>query len=294
MSLAGFIAVQRAEYQVPHATSCRALGMSQGWFYKWRDGDVSLRRAARAALAAEVKLLFLRHRRRYGSPRIAAELRRQGRPVSVNTVAQLMREQDLVARTRRRRRSTTKRDGLVRSFPADQVKRDFSLRDRPNRLWVGDLTEIPTGEGVLYLAAVQDLHSRLVPGFAMGDHHDAPLAKAALCVAIAVRGGDVKGVVFHSDRGGEYTGSVFAKACAEAGITQSMGRTGSALDNAAAESFNSTLEFELLRDAGFTSKAEARAAVSAFIEEYNTTRLHSTLGMLSPIEYERAHREPAA
>lgn len=294
MSLAGFIAIQRVEHQVPHAVSCRALGVSESWFYKWQHGDMSLRRAARAVLAAEVKRLFVKHKRRYGSPRIAAELRRQGRPVSVNTVAELMAEQHLVARSVHRRRSTTKRDVSVRSFPPDQVKRDFSLRDRPNQTWVGDLTEIPTGEGVLYLAAVQDLHSRLVPGFATGDHHDAPLAKAALCMAVAVRGGDVAGVVFHSDRGGEYTGDLFAKACAAAGITQSMGRTGSALDNAAAESFNSTLEFELLRDADFATKAEAQAAVAGFIEEYNTTRLHSTLGMLSPIDYERAHREPAA
>jgi putative transposase len=99
---------------------------------------------------------------------------------------------------------------------------------------------------------------------------------------------------FNSDRGGEYTGDVFARACGDAGITRSMGRTGSALDNAAAESFNSTIEFELLREHRFATKAEARAAVAEFIEEYNTTRLHSTLGMVSPIEYEHQHREPAA
>jgi transposase InsO family protein len=294
VNLAGFIATQRAEHQVPYAVSCRALGVSQSWFYKWQHGDMSLRRATRASLAAEIRRLFVKHKGRYGSPRVAAELRKQGRSVSVNTVAELMAEQDLVARRRRRRKSTTQPDPSVHRFPADRVRRDFSLRDRPNQVWVGDLTEIPTGEGILYLAAVQDLHSRLVPGFATGDHHDAPLAKAALCMAVAVRGGDVTGVVFHSDRGGEYTGDLFARACTAAGITQSMGRTGSALDNAAAESFNSTIEFELLRETAFATKAEARAAVAGFIEEYNTTRLHSTLDMLSPIDYERAHREPAA
>jgi putative transposase len=153
--------------------------------------------------------------------------------------------------------------------------------------WVGDLTEIPTDEGKLHLAAVLDLHSRRVPGFAMGIHHDAALARAALCMAIAVRGGAVAGVVFHSDQGGEYTGEVFAAACRSAGVTQSMGRTGSALDNAVAEAFNSTLEFELLRRRHFATREQARPAVAEWIDEYNTERRHSTIGMLSPIEYER-------
>ena len=152
----------------------------------------------------------------------------------------------------------------------------------------GDLTEIPTDEGKLQLAAVLDLHSRRCVGFAMGIHHDAELARAALCVAIAVRGGAVAGVLFHSDQGGEYTGGVFAAACRRAGVTQSMGRTGSALDNAAAESFNSTLEWELLRSNHFGTREQARHAVAAWIDEYNSQRRHSTNGMLSPIDYEHA------
>ena len=153
--------------------------------------------------------------------------------------------------------------------------------------WCGDLTEIPTDEGKLYLAGVLDLHSRRCVGFAMDAHHDAELARAALCMAIAVRGGAVDGVIFHTDQGGEYTGALFAQACARAGITQSMGRTGSALDNAVAESFNSTLEFELLRGSRFTTREQARHAVAAWIEEYNTVRRHSTNQMLSPVDYER-------
>ena len=133
-----------------------------------------------------------------------------------------------------------------------------------------------------------DLHSRRCVGFAMDAHHDAELARAALCMAIAVRGGAVDGVIFHTDQGGEYTGALFAQACARAGITQSMGRTGSALDNAVAESFTSTLEFELLRGARFTTREQARHAVAAWIEEYNTVRRHSTNQMLSPVDYERA------
>jgi putative transposase len=292
VSLAGFIASQRAEHGVPQAVSCRALGVSQAWFYKWAHGDVSLRRRRRAAVAAQVGYLFIKHKRRYGSPRITAELRDQGWRVSENTVAALMRELGLVARGRRRRGST-RPDATARKAP-DLLGRDFSLRDKPNQAWVGDLTDIPNAEGRLYLASVLDLHSRRVVGFAMGAHHDAELARAALCMAVAVRGGDVAGVIFHPDQGGEYTGRIFATACATTNVTQSMGRTGSALDNAAAESFHSTLEFELLRGARFPSRAQARRAVADYLEEYNLDRRHSTCGMLSPVAYEHARTRTAA
>ena len=199
-----------------------------------------------------------------------------------------MAEQHLVARAKHSRRSTTKRDGSARKAP-DALGRDFSQPERPDVRWCGDLTEIPTDEGVLYLATVLDLHSRRCVGFALGEHHDADLARAALCVAIAVRGGSVAGVLFHTDQGGEYTGELFAHACRHAGVTQSMGRTGSALDNAAAESFNSTVEFELLRSNHFATREQARRAVAGWIDEYNTVRRHSTDQMLSPVDYE--HRQ---
>ena len=293
MSLAAFIATQRVEHGVPHATACRALEVSQAWFYKWVNGEVSLRRARRASLAAQIAYLFTKHKRRWGSPRISAELRDTGWRVSVNTVAGLMREQHLVARPPRRRRGTTRVDRSARKAP-DLVGRDFSLRDKPNQVWVGDLTDIPNDEGKLYLASVLDLHSRRAIGYAMSAHHDAELARAALCMAVAVRGGDVAGVIFHTDQGGEYTGRLFATACTNTGVTQSMGRTGSALDNAAAEAFHSTLEFELLRDQHFTSREQARRAVVGFLEEYNHDRRHSTIGMVSPVCYERARAGAAA
>lgn len=267
--------------------ACRALGVSPAWFYKWRRGDRSLRRKRRAALAALIAYLFARHHGSYGSPRITAELRDRGWRVSENTVAQLMAERGLVARRRRRRRSLTRPDRCGRKAP-DALRRDFTPPQRPNVRWCGDLTEIPTAEGRFYLAAVLDLHSRRCVGFAMGAQHDARLARAALCMAIAVRGGQVGGVVFHTDQGGEYTGELFAVACRRAGVTQSMGRTGSALDNAVAEAFNSTLEFELLRDHRFGTRAEARRAVAEWIDEYNLVRRHSTAGMLSPAAYEQA------
>jgi transposase InsO family protein len=160
--------------------------------------------------------------------------------------------------------------------------------------WCGDLTEIPTDEGKFSLAAILDLHSRRCVGFALGAHHDVELARAALCVAIAVRGGSVAGVFFHTDQGGEYTGEGFAQACRRAGVRQSMGRTGSALDNAVAESFNSTLEFELLRDHRFATREQARTAVAGWIDEYNTVRRHSTDNLLSPLDYERTQAQPTA
>jgi len=159
---------------------------------------------------------------------------------------------------------------------------------------VSDLTEIPTGEGSLYLASILDLNSRRCVGYALGAHHDADLAAAALCVAIAVRGGDVAGVVLHTDQGGEFTGGELTKVCARAGIVQSMGRTGSALDNAVAEAFHSTIEFELLSRRRFATQAEARRAVVAWLEEYNTVRLHSTNGLITPVDYEHGRRRPGA
>ncbi|MGI8312847.1 IS3 family transposase [Saccharopolyspora hattusasensis] len=292
MSLAVLIAAQRVEHGIPHAVSCRALGVSQAWFYKWRRGDPSLRHKRRVALASVIAYLFRVHRGTYGSPRITADLREMGWRVSPNTVAVLMAESGLVARGRRRHRSATRPDRRARKAP-DAVRRDFRPPDRPDERWCGDLTEIPTDEGKLYLAAILDLYSRRCVGFAMGAHHDAELARAALCVAIAIRGGSVQGVVFHSDQGGEYTGNIFVAACRGADITQSMGRTGSALDNAVAESFNSTLEFELLSTRRFTTRRQARSAVAAWIDEYNTVRRHSTNGMLSPIAYEHARTTEA-
>jgi putative transposase len=294
VNLAGFVAAQRSVYGIPHAAACRALGVSPAWFYKWRHADVSKRRARRRALATAIIEVFARHRGTYGSPRIAADLRLAGWRVSVNTVAAVMAELNLLARPRRRRRGLTKADAAARKAP-DLLRRRFAPPAAPDVAWVGDLTEIPVEEGPFYLASVLDLHSRRVVGFALGAHHDTELAKAALCMAIAVRGGTVAGVIFHSDQGGEYTGGVFAAACARAGIRQSMGRTGSALDNAVAESFNSTLEFELLAYHHFSTGAQARTSVVGWIEEYNTVRLHSTVGMLPPAVYEaRAARREAA
>jgi putative transposase len=294
--VAAFIAAQREQHRIPHAVSCRALGISQSWFYKWaahaRAGTLPPRAARRARLAAEVRRLFESYDGKRGSPMITADLQDAGWRVSKNTVAALMAEQNLAARPKRRRKSTT-RPGRGRWRAPDQVKRDFHA-GRINQRWFGDGTEIVTAEGKLYLASVLDIYSRRIIGFALSGHHDSALAYAALTMAVAVRGGAVDGVVLHTDGGGEYTARTFQEACIRLGVTQSMGRPGSALDNAAIESWHSTLTFELLDLEHFRTRAQARHRIAAWIDEYNRDRKHSALGMRSPLAFELTQPVPAA
>jgi transposase InsO family protein len=279
------IAARRAD-GIPVAVACRALGVSRAWFYKHTGGRVPPRAQRRERLKAEVARLFGLHEGKYGSPRITADLREAGWRVSENTVAAVMREQQLAARRKKKRRATT-RPGKGRWRAPDLVKRDFPAA-QINRKWYGDGTEIGTGEGKLYLASVLDMASRRVLGFALGEHHDAQLAYGALTMAVAMRGGQVPGVIMHTDQGSEYTARLVRTACSRLGIRQSMGRPGSALDNAVIESWHSTLEFELRRVEDFTTKAQARAGVAAWVEDYNHHRRHSSLQMMSPADFEQA------
>ena len=296
--MAAFIAAQREQHRIPHGVSCRALGVSQSWFYKWashaRAGTLPPRAARRARLAAAVKRLFEAYQGKRGSPVITADLRDDGWRVSENTVAKLMAEQGLAARPRRRRKSTT-RPGRGRWRAPDLVKRQFPAT-RLNCKWYGDGTEIPTSEGKLYLASVMDAASRRILGFTLSDHHDAAAAYGALAMAITIRGGQVPGVIMHTDQGSEYTARAFQAACQRTGVAQSMGRPGSALDNAVIESWHSTLEFELRRAERFATKTAARAKVAAWIEDYNTRRRHSACQKMPPVAYEQllAAREEAA
>jgi putative transposase len=284
--VAAFIAAQGDEHGVPLAAACRALGVSRSWFYKWAPGQLPPRAARRERLKAEIRRLFAGHEGKYGSPRITADLRDEGWAVSENTVAALMRELGLAARRKKKRKSTT-RPGKGRWRAPDLVKRDFPAQEI-NVKWYGDGTEICTDEGKLYLASVLDVASRRVLGFALSEHHDAELAYGALVMAVAVRGGHVPGVLMHTDQGSEYTARLFRQACERLGIAQSMGRPGSALDNAVIESWHSTVEFELRRLEHFATRAAARVRVAAWIEEYNTVRRHSACGMMSPVAWELA------
>ena len=284
--MAAFIASQREAHGVPHAVSCRALGVSQSWFYKWKDGPLPPSSARRERLKAEIARLFAARGGKDGSPRVTAALREDGWRVSENTVAGLMAQMGLAARRKGKRKGST-RPGRGRWRAPDLVKRKFAAGGI-NLRWYGDGTEVKTGEGKLYLDSVLDMGSRRILGFALGAHHDAALAYGALAMAVAVRGGSVPGVVFHTDQGSEYTARTFRQACQRLGIAQSMGRPGSALDNAVIESWHSTLEFELRSLRTFTTRAGARVAVAAWIEDYNHVRRHSALGMVSPVDYERS------
>jgi transposase InsO family protein len=290
--VAAFIAAQRELHGIPHAVCCRALGVSQAWYYKWSRGDRSARAARRRRLKAEVARLFGLHDGKYGSPRITADLTDAGWRVSENTVAKLMREQQLAARRRQRRKATT-RPGKGRWRAPDLVKRDFPA-EKINQKWYGDGTEIATAEGKLHLASVLDMGSRRILGFGLSGHHDAELAYGALAMAAAVRGGQVAGVIMHTDQGSEYTAGLFRSACGRLSIRQSMGRPGSALDNAVIESWHSTLTFELRALETFATRAAARARVAAWIDEYNRDRRHSACGMLSPVDYELAQARTEA
>jgi putative transposase len=201
VAVAVLIAVQRDQHQIPHAVGCRALGVPRSWFCKHKNGELPPREARRQALAAEVRRLLRARRGTYGSPRIIAGLREASWKVSKNTVAEVMRELGLAARRKKKRRSTT-RPGKGRWRAPDLVKRDFPAQ-KINTKWYGDGTEIKTAEGKLYLASVLDMASRRVLGFALGKPHNAQLAYGALAMAVAVRGGQVPGVILHTDRGSE-------------------------------------------------------------------------------------------
>jgi len=199
--VAAFIAAQGADHGIPAAACCRALGVPRSWYYKWKDGDRSPRRARRERLKAGIARLFEAHKGKRGSPVIAADLHDLGWRVSKNTVAALMAEMGLAARPKRRRKGTT-RPGKGRWKAPDLVKRDFPAAGI-NVKWYGDGTDTGTDEGKLYLDSVLDVGSRRVLGFALGEHHDADLAYGALVMAVAVRGGQVPRVIFHTGQGSE-------------------------------------------------------------------------------------------
>jgi putative transposase len=287
--VAGFISSQRTEHGVPHALTCRALQVSESWYYKWRDRQPTDAQQRRAELDEAIRQIFDASGGTYGSPRVTQDLQAAGWRVGENTVARRMAALGLAGRPPKRRRSLT-RQGKRAAAP-DRVRRQFTA-PAPDVLWCGDMTEIVTDQGKLYLATVIDLFSRRLLGYAMSARHDAELVEASLNMAAATRGGTVDGVIFHSDRGSEYTSEAFETACRRLGVLQSMGRVGSALDNAAAEAFNSTIKVEYIHRHRFTNRHEARLKISTWIVDfYNLRRRHSACDGMSPIDYERIMAE---
>ena len=305
MSVARFIATQRTNYLVPHTLTCLLLEVSLAWFYKWvqraqEPGPHTDTDRRRAEVDTAVGAAFKDARGLHGSPRLLLDLRDDGWVVSAKTVADSMRRQGLVARRIKRRNGLTVQDKTAPKFP-DLLKRDFTA-PAPNLRWVGDMTEIPTGpngQGTkLYLATVIDLYSRRLLGAATGLHPDADLACQAIKMAVAARGGaeQIRSVIFHTDRGSTYTANEFTKLCRRLKITQSMGRVGSCFDNAAAEAFFSSLEWEVLSRHDFTGTGQAQAVVIDWCYSfYNVRRRHSAAGGQSPINYENTalNREAA-
>ncbi len=268
---------------------CRVLGVSTSGYYAWRSRSPSPRQQGDQALRERIRIIHEHSRRTYGAPRIHAELREAGVRCGRKRVARLMRQAGMEGVHRRRRGRTTVRHASALPAP-DLVARDFAV-DRPDRLWVADITYVRTWSGRLYLAVVLDTFSRRVVGWSMADHLESALVIDALNMAQWNRR-PTSGLVHHSDRGCQYTSLAFGRRCRKAGILPSMGRVGNACDNAMAEAFFATLETELLTRRAFPHRGAARAAIFDYIEGfYNPHRRHSVLGYLSPAEYERRWRE---
>lgn len=278
------IEAKKAQYSV--AELCSVLKVRRSGFYAWLRRGPSARAREDQQLALDVKAVFKEKKHRYGSPRVARELRKRGTPVCRHRVARLMREQQLRARPRRRFVRTTDSAHSLPT-PKNVLDRNFSPK-APDRVWAGDVTFLPTREGWLYLAVLLDLYSRRVIGWAMSEHNDEKLTLSALEMALDQRQPEA-GLIHHSDRGTTYASGTYQDVLAKRGIVCSMSRKGNCWDNAVVESFFSTLDIECGNQELFSSRAAARREVAEYILGfYNPTRLHSTLGYQSPMEYEHA------
>jgi putative transposase len=278
------IEAEKASY--PVSVLCRVLKVSRSGYYDWKDRPPSKRDQENAALTQKIWEVHDRSRRTYGYPRVHAELKALGVRCSRKRVARLMSKAGLQGCIRGRRKRTTRRDPSAAPAP-DLLKRNFAAA-APNKIWTADITYIITWEGFLYLAFILDIYSRRVVGWSMATHLRTELVVDALEMALWRRNPDV-GLIHHTDRGVQYTALSFGKRLEEAGIVASMGRVGSALDNAISESFVASLKCELLHGHRFLGREAARTAVFDYIEGfYNRVRRHSSLGYLSPSEYEQA------
>src|SRR3954470_9581367 len=279
-----FVEAHRGEW--PVRLMCRVLRVSPGGYYDWRGRPRSSRAAGQDALVVAIKAVHGEVKARYGSPRIHAELVARGETCCVNTVARLMRREGIAAKTKRKFRVTTD-SNHDRPVAANVLDRRFDS-EAPNRAWTAAITYVATGEGWLYLAAVEDLYSRRIVGWSMSSRIDSRLVVDALEMALARRLPG-EGLVAHSDRGRQHASEHYQGLLASHGIVCSMSRRANCWDNAPMESFFATLKKELVHDEGYATREEARGSLFEFIEAfYNRARRHSSLGYRSPVEYERA------
>lgn len=272
----------QAQYCI--STLCRVLGVSASGYYAWSTRRPSARKVANGLLGDRLEAHWRESREIYGRPRLQADLREEGIRASDKRVARLMRERNIHGASRRKGFKTTVRDRDARPAP-DLVERKF-VATAPNQLWVADITYVPTLTGFLFVAIVLDVFSRRVVGWAMANHLRTELVLDALDMAIDRR--RPKNVIHHSDQGCQYTSIAFGNRCKEAGVRPSMGSVGDCYDNAMCESFNASLECELLVRNRFKNQREAALAVFDYIEGfYNPRRRHTAIGSISPVEFER-------
>jgi putative transposase len=282
-----FIADHQEDY--PVAWMCDALEVSASGFYAWVNRDDSPTAGSRGALAGVIAAIHAEVRGRYGSPRMTAELKARGPACSENTVAKIMREHGIRAKAPRRRTRTTDSDhGLP--VAENHLARAFDPTE-PNRVWSADITYVPTREGWLYLAVVEDLFSRMIVGWSMAGHLESRLVVDALDMAGARRRPNA-GLLAHSDRGSQYASDHYQRTLRSAGIACSMSEVGQCWDNAPVESFFGSLKRELAPDDVFATRDQARGAIFEYLEVfYNRVRRHSALGYVSPDEFERTYNQ---
>jgi putative transposase len=279
------IARHRGEY--PLRLMCRVLHVSVAGFYAYLQRPEPWRAVIDDVLMAHVRIAFAESGETYGAPRVHQELRAAGLPTSTKRVARLMREAGLVARRPTRGRVVTTDSTHGDPIAPNRLGRQFDVHGlAPNQVWVGDITYIPTREGFLYLSTVLDLGSRRCVGWAMRDTMEVDLVTSALRMARDARN-PAPGLIFHSDRGSQYASAAYRAELEAYGMLASMSGKGNCYDNAVAESFFATLEFELIMKHDWHTRAAARRAIFRYLETwYNRKRRHSTLGYVSPAEYE--------
>ena len=276
----------------PVTAACEAAGVSTSGYYDWlerRAAGPTDRQVAEAELVALMREIYDASDGNYGVPRMWKELRRAGLQVNKKKVRRLMRKEGMIGRHRRRKLQTTfpGPDGYV--IP-DLVGRRFEP-GAPDVAWCQDITYVPTGEGWLFLASVLDLGSRRLLGYSMADHMRTELVLDALEMAVAARGGQAAGVIAHADRGSQYTSNDYLDFCTAHQLRPSVGRTGICFDNAVAESFWESLKRECLQGRVFPTRAESRRAIFRWINWYNTTRLHTSLDGVPPLEWEQQYSQ---
>jgi transposase InsO family protein len=283
-----FIEAEKAEPEGNVVKACLLLEVSRSAYYQWSKAIPSARELSDAELADKIVDIFTKSRRTYGAPRITAELGRQGIGAGKKRVARLMVLRGLAGRAKRRFKKTTIADPMAESEAVDLVGRAFGPEVRDiDTAWCGDITYVRTWEGWLYLATVIDLASRRVVGFAMAEHMRAGLVCDALTMAIEQRR-PAPGLIFHSDRGSQYTSNTFRQLLEANGMIQSLSRPRQCWDNAVAESWFSTLKEELIYRQAWPTRLQAHRAIFEYIEVfYNRARLHSSLNDCSPVEYEQ-------